>query len=460
MSIFVSIAAYRDAQLGPTIRDCIAKARYPKDLRFGICWQHGPEEAAPALPEGTVCRLLDVDWRESRGACWARAQIMRLWDGEDYFFQLDSHHRFAREWDVKLIDYMRRTNSAKPLLTTYGTPFIPAENEVLDEEPMQMNFDYFTPQSIALFRPGYIVNWRRLNRPLRARFISAHFLFTIGEFVEEVPYDSELYFIGEEISLTIRAFTHGYDLFHPPEPIVWHEYTRSYRPKHWDDHVTQQKVETEWHQRDGRSVAKVQQFLKAPTVGPFACGTVRSFTDYEAYAGLSFRHKRVQDYTKRFEEPPNPPLPADWAEATRSWRVVVAIDRAALPESALRHPEFWYVGAHDADGQEIYREDLANEELHYLLAVSGPQILIERRFESYAEPLTWTVWPFSKFDGWLDKIEGAADRSDELGAVALAALPPRSALKRRVVDALSAIPFPPAPRLPLRKERPPRFDSW
>ena len=44
-TIFVSIAAYRDPQLGPTLEDCLRKARWPERLRFGICWQHGPEEA-------------------------------------------------------------------------------------------------------------------------------------------------------------------------------------------------------------------------------------------------------------------------------------------------------------------------------------------------------------------------------------------------------------------------------
>src|SRR5262249_27589752 len=46
LSIFVSIAAYRDPQLVPTIQDCLAKARYPEQLRFGISWQHGPEESS------------------------------------------------------------------------------------------------------------------------------------------------------------------------------------------------------------------------------------------------------------------------------------------------------------------------------------------------------------------------------------------------------------------------------
>jgi len=40
---------------------------------------------------------------------------------------------------------------------------------------------------------------------MRARFISAHFSFSIGNFVSEIPYDPDLYFIGEEITLSIRA---------------------------------------------------------------------------------------------------------------------------------------------------------------------------------------------------------------------------------------------------------------
>lgn len=446
MSIFVSIAAYRDPQLIPTIRDCVAKARHPEDLHFGICWQHDPEEAPLALPEGVRCLVLDVDWRDSRGACWARAEIMRLWDGEDYFFQLDSHHRFVPDWDIKLLRYMHMTGSAKPILTTYGTPFTPGENEVLDGEPQVMNFDYFTPHAIALFRPAPIPQWRTLRRPLRARFISAHFLFTIGAFVKDVPYDPELYFIGEEISLSVRAYTHGYDLFHPPEVILWHEYTRAYRPKHWDDHVKAHDVAVEWHQREGPSARKVQQFLTEPTVGRFACGEVRSLAAYEAYAGLSFRHRRAQDDTRRHLEPPNPPCAPDWAEATRTWRVVAVIDRATLDPSALHDAAFWYVGAHDADGVEIYREDLCGEELAYLLAGDTPQIAIERRFEAYAEPLTWTVWPNSRSAGWLDKIEGAVDSADLPAAEPYIPTRSRAALKR-VFRLLVAMPWLPVPRM-------------
>ena len=42
--IFVSIASYTDPELPRTLRDCLDNARWPADLRFGICWQGDPAE--------------------------------------------------------------------------------------------------------------------------------------------------------------------------------------------------------------------------------------------------------------------------------------------------------------------------------------------------------------------------------------------------------------------------------
>jgi hypothetical protein len=407
MAIFVSIAAYRDPELGPTIADCLAKARHPEELRFGICWQHGPEEAPLQQWDDPRFRVLDVDWRASRGACWARAEIMKLWQGEEFFLQLDSHHRFVQDWDVKLLHHMEQTGSPKPILTAYATPFSPGDPETFESGALQMNFDRFTEESIALFRPGMIEGGTDRQTPVRARFLSAHFLFAPGELVREVPYDPDLYFIGEEITLTIRAFTNGYDLFHPPEIIVWHEYTRKYRTKHWDDHVEDRGVDRAWHERDAESKEKVRRFLAEPWVGPFGCGPVRTFAEYEAYAGLSFRHRRVQEYTRRGLEPPNPPAADDWADRIRTYALEIVLDPVELPAAARVDPQFWYVGFHDAEGQEIYRLDAGEQEIAGLLAGNPSRVRLRREFVSNRPPVSWTVWPVSLSEGWLRKIDGS-----------------------------------------------------
>jgi hypothetical protein len=409
MTIFVSIASYRDPELIPTIEHCIQRARYPDDLRFGICWQHGEgDPAPPALDRGRM-RVRDVPWRESRGACWARAECMRLYDGEDHFLQLDSHHRFAQDWDAVLLDQAERSGAAKPVLTTYAAAYDPHSTLPETDQPTCMRLDRFTPEGIALFQFGVMPGWQQRAGPMRARFVSGHLLFAPGSFVGDVPYDPDLYFIGEEITLAIRAFTHGYDLFHPSVHIAWHEYTRKLRTKHWDDHLPAHGVDTPWHARDAASLAKVARFLSQPEPGPFGCGGARRFSEYEDYAGINFRRRFATRDARRGVEPGPPPDPCARLMAERTWTVRLALDPNALAAEALDNPLFWYVGFHDANGVEIVRDDAGRPELRQLISQGNGKIRIERRFTSARAPERWTVWPTDRSGRWLGRIDGNFD---------------------------------------------------
>lgn len=404
--IFVSIAAYRDPELVPTIRDCLAQARHPERLRFGICWQHGDDEAPLPWADDPRFRIVDVAWQDSRGACWARAEVMARFEGEEYFLQIDSHHRFVAGWDELAIDELRRAPGEKPVLTAYLTPYDPERPDDREHLPMQMNFDRFTEQGIVLCRPGELRDWRTRTGPARARFLSAHFLFTIGDFVREVPYDPELYFTGEEITLAVRAFTHGYDLFHPHRMIAWHEYTREYRPhKHWTDHDGQRAAAPAWYERDRSSLQKVDAFLAQPSVGAVGLGTTRTFADYEAFAGLSFVARRAQEYTRAGYEPPNPPADPGWAQRIRSYALDLAIETSRLP-AGVDDYQFWYVGVHDDSGREIVRQDLDREAVRALLATTTGHVIVHCAFETDRTPATWTVWPVSDSRGWLERFDG------------------------------------------------------
>jgi hypothetical protein len=43
-TIFVQIASFRDPELNPTIKNLLQNAKYPENIRFGICNQYNPED--------------------------------------------------------------------------------------------------------------------------------------------------------------------------------------------------------------------------------------------------------------------------------------------------------------------------------------------------------------------------------------------------------------------------------
>lgn len=409
--IFVSLASYRDPQLLPTLRDCIQKAGNPARLRFGICRQRDAEDPPLPLDDDKRFRLLDVNWRESKGACWARAEIMKLWQGENWFLQVDSHCRFANAWDDVLLRTMSETGSDKPILSTYASPFTPGEKEILGGAPLQMVFQQFTPEGIPQLRPGPFPPARMSKRPLRARFLAAGFLFGPGRFVEEVPYDPDLYFMGEESAMTVRAFTQGYDLFHPAETIIWHDYIRADARKHWGDHSDAADVPSPWSKLDEASKRKVRRLLLGEPVESFGLGHARTLNEYEAYAGLSFRHKKVQGYTLRGGEPPSPEAPEDWLDKIYPWIARIKFMREQVPEGSLADPLLWSLSILDREGFEICHRDVGPEELAPLSRAPG-ELAIICEFPSDTIPAHWTLWPLARSGQWLRKFGGRLGDED------------------------------------------------
>lgn len=298
--IFVQIAAYRDPELLPTLRDCLARAARPERLTFGLAWQHDDGESLAEFADDPRLRVLDIDWRDSQGACWARHALQGLHAGEEYTLALDSHHRFEPGWDETLIAQLASCASAKPVLTAYVPAYDPADETARHSTPCHLVADPATIDRVLLTRSHPLDHYHRLTAPLPARFFSAHFAFSRGGFLADCRHDPELYFEGEEISLAVRAYTHGYDLFHPHRTTVYHHYGREGRPKHWSDHPAARGAGTGWAQRDELSRRRVQTLLgmraDAPLdLGAYGLGTARSLADYQAYAGVDFAARSVSD---------------------------------------------------------------------------------------------------------------------------------------------------------------------
>jgi hypothetical protein len=125
MKIFIQIASFCDPQLVPTIKDMLANAKHPKNLVFAIARQFNVEDGFDNVDEwrnDKRFKILDIPHTDSKGVCWARNLTQQLYDGEEYTLQIDSHMRFAPNWDtemIKMIKQLQKKGHKKPLLTGY-----------------------------------------------------------------------------------------------------------------------------------------------------------------------------------------------------------------------------------------------------------------------------------------------------------------------------------------------------
>jgi glycosyltransferase involved in cell wall biosynthesis len=410
--IFVQIASYRDPELSKTLKDMIDNATHPENLRIGIAWQHNNADDwdnLDAYKEDNRFRILDINYKDSKGVCWARNAVQQLYDGEKYTLQLDSHHRFVKGWDETLINMLvdlQKEGSPKPLITGYIPSFDPENDpEKRVPEPWKMNFDRFIPEGAIFFLPASFDSFNDKDRPARGRFYSAHFAFTVGEFCKEVPHDPNYYFHGEEINIAVRAYTHGYDIFHPNKVVCWHEYTRKGRSKQWDDDPVWPQRNNDCHLRN-KKLFEMDGLTNDIDFGPFGFGKKRTVEDYEKYAGISFKKRAVQRYTLDHKEPPNPTFETNeeyQSSFLNIFKHCIDIGYTQVPETDY---DFWCVAFKDENDNDIFRKDADEAEIARMLNDPDKYCKVWREFSTEVKPKKWVVWPHSKSKGWCDIIQG------------------------------------------------------
>jgi len=277
--IYVQIPAYRDTELGATLIDLYRKARKPHRLRTSVVWQHAEGETLPkdvwSLPN---LQITAVPSATSKGCNWARNILQRGWDGEPYTLFLDSHHRFVDDWDVMLVDFHRGLHLAgvrRPLLTTYLPAYFPGREPGSRRKQPYKIYPLGRESGILVRLTSYpIPYWTTLDRPIEANFASLHFLFGSGRINEDLRFDPQIYFFGDEVITGLRAFTHGYDMYHPHRVMGWHCYDRRSRVPHWDDHPG-------WREQHSRGLAKMRRLVGGKIAGPYGLGRQRTVGEYE-----------------------------------------------------------------------------------------------------------------------------------------------------------------------------------
>ncbi|RLN58603.1 hypothetical protein BBJ28_00009104 [Nothophytophthora sp. Chile5] len=307
-SIFVAIPSYRDSECRHTVDDLLATATFPDRISIGICLQSDEEDGTRAYLGETYSpskvRVHYVDYKSAAGPCVARAQAQKLWQGERYYLQIDSHMRFRPGWDCFLIDQLEKCPATKPVLTTYPLGYTLPNEVSSDCRPTILCASAFDKH--GMLRQSSKTLAQKAKEPLPSLLWAAGFAFSSSDVIKEVPYDATLQFLffGEEASMAARLWTSGWDFFAPTEATVYHLWARDHRP------VFQELEDQQTEQSRAASVRYVERLLQlseennntleaneiegASRVGTYILGADRSFEHYQKHIGVNFATGEIE----------------------------------------------------------------------------------------------------------------------------------------------------------------------
>lgn len=284
--------------------DALAKARHPEQLVFAVVDQTPVNRKAQLrqICGQSQLRYVHVSPIETRGVCWARSLVFSMYQGESFVLQIDSHMLFEKDWDEQLISQWLALKplSAKPIVSTYPYGF-----EFEDDKPVVKIT--VSPKTTLVLRPHPETDLTETNATLRFRaehvftrkpvpgcHIAGGFIFTSGQFAEEVPYDPRLYFHGEEQSLAARAYTHGWDIFHPPHIPLFHLYKMpniSHHTHHWHPEWEKQR-DFKFTELKALANQRLMDLLfERRDLGRYGLGSVRTLADFATFSGVDYARK-------------------------------------------------------------------------------------------------------------------------------------------------------------------------
>jgi hypothetical protein len=211
-TIYISVASYRDPECRPTVDDIFLRADYPDRIRVAIIDQRAegdtvapcakPDVPCDEDPEQSTCKyahLIDsfeIEAPLSIGPVFARHLANRMYRGEYFAMQIDSHVRFIEHWDSSLTLQWRQAKNEMGVITTYLSDINGSIDPVTHENrhpnrPIMCKTDYEGYGKLKHLRHGQQPEGIPgiHGEPTLHPFWAAGFSFGRGHFVVQVPYD-------------------------------------------------------------------------------------------------------------------------------------------------------------------------------------------------------------------------------------------------------------------------------
>ena len=313
-TILAQIVSYCDSELKNTILSLRGMAANPDRVHIAVCSQGDDKDTVEWLKTIPNLTLKYYTKENAPGTCGARYECNRMLKDEQYVLHLDSHMRFSRDWDIVLLDQYTRCKDDKAILTGYCQGY----NEYYDESwDSEVYIDIALCAALIQTMGGYygggitpylhVVHVRNTGGdPVHGAMVSAHFLFGPSEIDREIPNDPSLYFVGDELPMALRYYTHGYNVYHPGVCCVWHLYERGKvleqrgSTLQWPNSLEERNLVKLWVEK--KRIMKLYGIENNDQdLSGFELGKMRTLSEFEEFAGIDFKTKTIADFALRGE---------------------------------------------------------------------------------------------------------------------------------------------------------------
>jgi len=291
-SIFIQIASYHDYELPLTILDALEKSSKNNLLNFGIHLSYYENDDI-AIPDFNNIKYKKDKAPEGIGVGYGRYMANSFYDGEDYYFQIDSHTRFVKNWDEILINCYKKylSEGCNPVITAYPSNYwydddcstiiidnpSPIQTIIFEKEKPDSIESKFIPQKASMNEQGNIF----------CRSVSGGSIFSSGS-ISEISPNKKMFYWGEELLTALRLFTHGYDLMLPEEQTIFHLYfnpingARNFRRHAWNDFPEYSNI------LKNESNAELYNIINNKILGNQGLGIKRTIEQFEYYSQIKF----------------------------------------------------------------------------------------------------------------------------------------------------------------------------
>lgn len=299
-TIFVSMAAMDDTEIIPSVLNALAAAKHPERIRIGV-----GIAAASKSDYKKLLKLNDPRIRVSftkikrnrfdeLGVGKGRIRAEKLYEDEDYFFQVDCHTHFAQDWDEFMIKLYAEAKAAAKSDKVVMTNYVGTYKYHPERKPMykmeRTAYPFYEPSILwidAIPRWSDHPIWQdKPDKFYPSVKFNAACAFGDRQFAKNTGSSPDRMFYDEEVAYSVELYDMGFSLVFPN--LEWFPITHlngddrnSYGGKR--TFVTEYLKPSLRPEFDVRQRASYKSFVEDPA-------NREKIKNYEKYAKISLKH--------------------------------------------------------------------------------------------------------------------------------------------------------------------------